>query len=98
VSDLHGLDVGLSAALTWADLQATGEAGVGSDVGRLIDDANRIESRIFTLNTDVDYRFRAGLGFGFGYRYQQFVDEAQLDPLNLDTTVHTVMVRLKVDL
>jgi len=94
----HGLALGVSAALTWADLWAGGAQGQGSNVGQLINDANRIESRILTLNTDLDYRIRDGLGVGFGYRYQEFIDEAQLGPLDLDETVHTVMLRLKVDL
>ena len=97
LSDFHGVDLGLSAALTWADMQVSGAAGVGSDIGRLIDDANRIESRILTLNSDLEYRFRDGLGAGIGYRFQQFIDGAQLSLLDLDETVHTISLRLEVD-
>ncbi len=98
LSDVLGADVGLSAAITWADMTVSGTQGVGSNVGQLINDANRIESRILTLNSDFDYTIREGLGAGIGYRYQEFIDDAQLGPLNLDETVHTIMLRLKVAL
>jgi hypothetical protein len=98
LSDVLGADVGLSAAITWADMTVSGAQGVGSNVGQLINDANRIESRILTLNSDFDYTIREGLGAGIGYRYQEFIDDAQLGPLNLDETVHTIMLRLKVAL
>jgi hypothetical protein len=98
LSDVLGADVGLSAAITWAEMMASGAQGVGSNVGQLINDANRIESRILTLNSDFDYTIREGLGAGIGYRYQEFIDDAQLGPLNLDETVHTIMLRLKVAL
>jgi hypothetical protein len=101
LSDVLGADVGLSAAITWAEMMASGAQGggsVGSNVGQLINDANRIESRILTLNSDFDYTIREGLGAGVGYRYQEFIDDAQLGPLNLDETVHTIMLRLKVAL
>ena len=95
-SDLHGADADLSAALTWADMMPTGAAGVGSNVGGLIDQANRIDSRILTVNAALDHPVRERMTLGLGYRFQQFIDEAQLGPLNLDETVHTVMVRIQV--
>ena len=91
------MDVGVSAALTWADMTTRGAAGVGSNVGELINAANRIESRILTLNSDADYRFRENLGVGVGYRFQQFVDDAQISLLDLDETVHTISLRLTAD-
>jgi len=98
LSDFGSVDLGLSAAMTWAEMMASGASGVGSNVGQLIDGANRIESRFLTLDSDFDYSIRQGLIAGLGYRYQQFIDTAQLGPLNLDDTVHTVMLRLKVAL
>ncbi len=98
LSDLGGVNLGLSAAMTWAEMMASGASGVGSNIGQLINDANRIKSRILTLDSDFDYSIREGLVAGLGYRYQQFIDDAQLGPLNLDDTVHTIMLRLKLDL
>lgn len=97
LSDLAGVDVAVSAALTWADMLTRGAAGVGSNVGELINVANRIESRILTLNSDADYRVRENLGVGVGYRFQQFVDDAQVSLLDLDETVHTISLRLTAD-
>jgi hypothetical protein len=94
--DLHGADADLSAALTWADMMATGASGVGSNVGGLIGQANRIDSRILTVNADFEHPVRERLSVGLGYRFQQFIDEAQLGPLNLDETVHTVMIRVRL--
>ncbi len=98
LSDLGGVNLGLSAAMTWAEMMASGASGVGSNIGQLINDANRIKSRILTLDSDFDYSIREGLVAGLGYRYQQFIDDAQLGPLNLDDAVHTIMLRLKLDL
>ena len=97
LSDLHGASLGFSSALTWAKMTTRGAAGVGSNVGGLIGDANRIDSRILTVNADLTTTLREGIGAGFGYRYQQFIDGAQLDPLDLDETIHTVTLKLTAD-
>ena len=97
ISDWAGVDVGVSAALTWAEMLTRGAAGVGSNVGELINAANRIESRILTLNSDADYQLRENLGVGVGYRFQQFVDDAQVSLLDLDETVHTISLRFTAD-
>ena len=87
----------LSAAFTWVDVGSQGAPDVGSYVGLLIDQANRIEDRIFTLDTQLEYQLNESVSVGAGYRFQQFINGVQLDPINLDETVHTIRAQVTVD-
>jgi len=91
------LETELAVSLTWVDVGARGEAGVGSNVGQLIDQANRIQDRILTLNSEISYRFNEHVGVGAGYRFQQFINGVQLDPIDLNETVHTISAQVSVN-
>ena len=94
----HKLKADLSASLTWVNVSSRGQTGVGSNVGQLIDEANRIEDRILTLNSEFAYRGqRAHVEVGAGYRFQQFINGIQLDPIDLNETVHTISAQLTVN-
>lgn len=93
----RGLKGDLSASLTWVDVGSRGAADVGSNVGQLINQANRIEDRILTLNSELDYQINDFVAVGVGYRFQQFINGVQLDPIELDETVHTIRAQITVD-
>ncbi len=93
----YGIDFGLSASFTWVDLSANGDSNVGSNVGKLINEANRVDSRIFSLDGEIDYRISPVFEFGIGYRYEEFVDDAQLGPLDFDSSVHRITLRVSID-
>mgnify|MGYP001391560714 CR=1 FL=1 len=80
-----------------AGRRADGAADVGSNVGQLINQANRIEDRILTLNSELDYQINDFVAVGVGYRFQQFINGVQLDPIELDETVHTIRAQITVD-
>ncbi len=88
----------VSASLTWVSVGAVGESDVGSNVGQLINQANEIENRILTLNSEFSYPVSHRARLGAGYRFQQFVDSVQLDPIDLNETVHTVTFQFSFDL
>ena len=88
----------VSASLTWVSVGAVGESDVGSNVGQLINKANEIENRILSLNSEFSYPVSHRARLGAGYRFQQFVDSVQLDPIDLDETVHTVTFQFSFDL
>ena len=93
----HALKAEASASLTWVNVGARGEDGVGSNVGQLIDQANRIEDRIVTLNSEFTYRISDHVEVGAGYRFQQFINGIQLDPIDLNETVHTISAQFTVN-
>lgn len=86
-----------SASLTWVDVGSRGDPDVGSNVGGLINQANRIQDRIFTLDTDLEYQISESVSVGAGYRFQQFINGVQLDPIELNETVHTIRAQFSID-
>ena len=66
-------------------------------MGQLIDQANRIEDRIVTLNGELTHRLGDHVEVGAGYRFQQFINGIQLDPIDLNETVHTISAQVTVN-
>ena len=87
------LDFGLSGSFNWLEARA----GNGN-TGTRIDGANRIDGRIIIVESDIDYPLTDAIAVGLGYRLQNYLDEQQLDPLDLDQTIHTVTLRVRFDL
>ena len=57
----------------------------------------RIQDRIFTLDTELEYQISDSVSVGAGYRFQQFINGVQLDPIELNETVHTIRALFSID-
>jgi hypothetical protein len=64
------VDFSAAASLTWTNADYRGP----STTDRVLEEANQIDTRIVTLESDLDYEVVEGLRLGIGYRWQQYQD------------------------
>ena len=88
------VDFSAAASLTWTNADYRGP----STTDRVLEEANQIDTRIVTLESDLDYEVVEGLGLGIGYRWQQYQDNEVQEFLDYSGTIHTVTLRATVDL
>ena len=63
-----------------------------------MDRTSRIDSRILTLESGLDYQVNEAISVGIGYRYQDYHDETDFSPLDFEGQVHTFTLSATVQL
>ena len=88
------VELSAAASLTWtgADFRRDSSTGIA------LSEANEIDNRIVGFESDVDYEVVEGLALGIGYRFAQYEDREVQEFLDYSGTVHTVTLRMTIDL
>jgi hypothetical protein len=81
------LDARASTSLLWFDAEY--DSDLDGRTGRRINRANEIDSMVTTVDTGLGFELPADFRIDLGYRFDDFDDQQDLDPLQLDETVHT---------
>jgi len=81
------IDGSVSTSLLWvnADFDSDGDGRTGDR----IDDVKEIDSLVASVDTGIGFDLSDGFRLDLGYRFDDYVDERDHDPLQLDETVHT---------
>ena len=88
------VELSAAASLTWTGANFRRD----SSTGVVLSEANEIDNRIVGFESDVDYEVVEGLALGIGYRLAQYEDREVQEFLDYSGTVHTVTLRMTIDL